>query len=156
MDALQTLVLLQNKLKTFPDVSGCKDTLKTLNVASNKITEISENALDGFKNLTKLNLSSNQLKRIPDITLMDTNISTLSIKDNELVCDCNLAWIINASSFGIDVELNTKPCREPQNLVGTEWSTIEVGDLVCPGKHVLISEVHLINIQPLNNYMTDQ
>jgi Leucine-rich repeat (LRR) protein len=82
--SLETIVLKQNQLSTFPDLREVGTTLTKLLLPNNNISYIKPDFLNALTALEELNLGFNSLTTIPDVSGPGGSLSLLKIYHNPL------------------------------------------------------------------------
>ncbi|XP_054001277.1 leucine-rich repeat-containing protein 40-like [Hylaeus anthracinus] len=80
---VETVMLQGNKLKTFPNMSGCI-LLKVLHLTANEITEIDMSCLEGVGQLRTLTLGSNKITTIPEEIIKLVNLEIFDLSCNNV------------------------------------------------------------------------
>ncbi|XP_069178132.1 leucine-rich repeat-containing protein let-4 isoform X1 [Procambarus clarkii] len=95
-DTLSSLSLLNNLITDFPsDALNTLTELRVLDIGFNLITEVPEDGFRGIKSLTLLALDGNPLTSVPGQAFahLNTSLRGLSVGGRFLHCDCKVAWI---------------------------------------------------------------
>ena len=82
LNNLAVLILRQCKLREMPPVDPVKNTLHTLMLFENEITNISKDYFEGFTVLMKVSLSYNRLTAIPDVSPVRDTLLILRVSSN--------------------------------------------------------------------------
>nr|CAD7397863.1 unnamed protein product [Timema cristinae] len=95
-DTLSSLSLLNNLLTEFPTVAiNSLTELRVLDIGFNLLTELPENSFLGTPSLTLLALDGNPLITVPEKAMahLNTSLRGLSLGGRFLQCDCKLRWV---------------------------------------------------------------
>ncbi|XP_043269579.1 leucine-rich repeat-containing protein 40-like isoform X1 [Venturia canescens] len=99
---VELIVMHNNQLSTFPDLTGCT-ALRDLDLANNNITEIKMEYLEDMGQLRSLRIDSNKVKEIPEEIVKLLNLEHLDLSCNELSNIPNFISIMpNLKYFGIE------------------------------------------------------
>ncbi|KAI4492266.1 hypothetical protein M0802_009956 [Mischocyttarus mexicanus] len=80
---VETIMLQNNKLTIFPDLSGCIK-LKELNLSENNIVDINMLHLEEVRQLKVLILGNNRIKAIPEGIIQFINLEYLDLSNNNI------------------------------------------------------------------------
>ncbi|KAK2578306.1 hypothetical protein KPH14_002582 [Odynerus spinipes] len=80
---VETIMFQNNKLTTFPDLSGCV-ALKELHLSDNNITDINMLHLEEVRQLKTLILGNNNIKAIPEGIIQLINLEYLDLSNNNI------------------------------------------------------------------------
>ncbi|XP_059472788.1 vasorin isoform X3 [Neocloeon triangulifer] len=137
-DTLSSLSLLNNLLTDFPTpaISTLKE-LRVLDIGFNLITTLPTDAFNGTPSLTLLALDGNPLASVAESSLIRLNstLRGLSIGGRFLKCDCKLKWLANWLKNG-ELQVTSRErapqfCGEPPRLRDRGFSTIQPEELSC-------------------------
>nr|CAD7443747.1 unnamed protein product [Timema bartmani] len=95
-DTLSSLSLLNNLLTEFPTVAiNSLTELRVLDIGFNLLTDLPENSFLGTPSLTLLALDGNPLITVPEKAMahLNTSLRGLSLGGRFLQCDCKLRWV---------------------------------------------------------------
>ncbi|XP_065332844.1 leucine-rich repeat and immunoglobulin-like domain-containing nogo receptor-interacting protein 3 isoform X3 [Cloeon dipterum] len=137
-DTLSSLSLLNNLLTDFPTpaVSTLKE-LRVLDIGFNLITSLPTDAFNGTPSLTLLALDGNPLASVAESSLvrLNTTLRGLSIGGRFLKCDCKLKWLANWLKNG-ELQVTSRErapqfCGEPPRLRDRTFAAIQPEELSC-------------------------
>lgn len=136
---LETLSLSQNQISwTIEDSSGAftgLERLITLNLAHNQIKSIAKRAFIGLNKIQTLDLSSNPITSIQDQSFASfKNLHELKLNSTDLVCDCNLKWLIlwlKNGSTPNQHDIHHSKCKHPKWLVGKNLLEANPDEFTC-------------------------
>ncbi|CAB3385642.1 Hypothetical predicted protein [Cloeon dipterum] len=137
-DTLSSLSLLNNLLTDFPTpaVSTLKE-LRVLDIGFNLITSLPTDAFNGTPSLTLLALDGNPLASVAESSLVRLNstLRGLSIGGRFLKCDCKLKWLANWLKNG-ELQVTSRErapqfCGEPPRLRDRTFAAIQPEELSC-------------------------
>nr|CAD7196422.1 unnamed protein product [Timema douglasi] len=114
-DTLSSLSLLNNLLTEFPTVAiNSLTELRVLDIGFNLLTDLPENAFLGTPSLTLLALDGNPLITVPEKAMahLNTSLRGLSLGGRFLQCDCKLRWVTLWIKQG-DLQVTSRE-RNPQ------------------------------------------
>ena len=117
MDNLKQFDLSSNDLQYFPDMEPLKYSLLVLKLFNNSLTLVKSELVLTLESLQKLDLGDNLLHTLSEI---GHGIS-LSISGNPLVCNMNLAWLVDRDTDAT--------CHLPITLKGRKLSSLIPEDL---------------------------
>ncbi|KAI5704670.1 hypothetical protein M8J75_007751 [Diaphorina citri] len=137
-DTLSSLSLLNNLLTEFPTkaINTLRE-LRVLDIGFNLITVLPSAAFSGNPSLTLLALDGNPMATIPFSALrhLNTTLRGLSLGGHFLQCDCKLRWIVEWIKQGdlqvTSRERNPQFCSSPAALREKSFYRIDVKDLTC-------------------------
>nr|CAD7453532.1 unnamed protein product [Timema tahoe] len=95
-DTLSSLSLLNNLLTEFPTVAiNSLTELRVLDIGFNLLTDLPESSFLGTPSLTLLALDGNPLITVPEKAMahLNTSLRGLSLGGRFLQCDCKLRWV---------------------------------------------------------------
>ena len=81
---MESIIIQSNQFTTFPNLEVIGSTLTHIDLSTNSINTVAENALDGLLVLEELNLASNVFTAFPDLTPVGATLLKLSINKNDL------------------------------------------------------------------------
>jgi Leucine-rich repeat (LRR) protein len=84
MTALETLLMMDNRLESVGNLSCVGQSLRILNLKRNRISSIPEDALQGFVKLEQLSLDSNQLTAVTGLQHVANTLQLLGVVLNPL------------------------------------------------------------------------
>ncbi|KAK6623725.1 hypothetical protein RUM43_009578 [Polyplax serrata] len=138
-DTLSSLSLLNNLITEFPTVAmSSMSELRVLDIGFNLLTDIPVNAFSGNPSLTLLALDGNPLSTVPKDSLAHLNrtLRGLSLGGRFMHCDCKLRWVAEWIRRGdlqvTSRERNPQFCGSPPQLKDRGFYSIEPKELVCP------------------------
>lgn len=117
--------------------------LEEIILRNNYIRELSNNSFAGKTQLKSIDIRNNLLTRISkDIFEQSQTINInfpgqLSLSGNPLICDCELAWILNSTAKRIAiniVDVNYAQCTLPLSSKTRPISSVSADDYVCSYK----------------------
>ena len=138
MVLLKHLNLADNKINQFPAFPEVMNTLLTLNLSQNLITDLETSDFYNIPYLIELDISKNLIIRIPNILpVYQENNQQLVItaENNPFHCNCTFAFTFLATdAFAcVRVTLSQFPCGSPQEYAGVAyWDVLEYA--FCTGK----------------------
>ena len=131
--ATKSLAFDRCSMRRFPDFNVYIPTIKNIWLTDNYLTELS---LDDFRNLTNLNtlrLDRNDLTTMPDLYNY-SSLKTLFLRENPLVCDRALCWIVMWSHTRTPaLTLDTATCQNPTELQGVLLTDLHPLNIGCYG-----------------------
>ncbi|XP_073988540.1 leucine-rich repeat and fibronectin type-III domain-containing protein hattifattener isoform X2 [Rhodnius prolixus] len=138
-DTLSSLSLLNNLLTEFPtEALRPLSELRVLDIGFNLLTELPLDAFLGNPSLTLLALDGNPLSTIPGpaIAHLNSTLRGLSLGGRFLHCDCRIRWVAQWIRRGdlqvTSRERNPQFCGSPPRFTDLNFYNIEPEDLVCP------------------------
>ncbi|ELU05776.1 hypothetical protein CAPTEDRAFT_221383 [Capitella teleta] len=141
LTSLDSLDLSHNRMSHLPDIRSVKRSLTFLDLSHNDFSRLAENDIPGLVSLmAKLDylvVKDAHLRTIGDIRSLVHPESDLHLDmsgNNDLVCDCSLAWIKN-SNIAKDLKPDSRPCGQPQKFRGVRWDSISAASL-CEGQPI--------------------
>lgn len=137
-NTLSSLSLLNNLLTEYPTVAISKlPELRVLDLGFNLITEIPNDAFLANPSLTLLALDGNPIETIPKKAFMHLNstLRGLSLGGRHLQCDCRIRWVIEWIKYG-DLQVTSRE-RNPQFCASPSY----------------LKNQHLYKINPLGNFV---
>ena len=93
----EELLFSHNRVRTVHNASYLRS-LRRLDISYNYIEEITDEAIDSFDHMDKVNLNNNLLRRIPPQFKYLRNVK-LTLGGNKLICDCHSVWLIKWTWF---------------------------------------------------------
>ncbi|KDR19316.1 Leucine-rich repeats and immunoglobulin-like domains protein 3 [Zootermopsis nevadensis] len=137
-DTLSSLSLLNNLMTDFPTAAiNSLTELRVLDIGFNLLTELPGDAFFGTPSLTLLALDGNPLTTVPELALahLNTTLRGLSLGGRFLHCDCRLRWVtewIRRSDLQVTSrERNPQFCGSPTRLKDRGFYTIQPDELTC-------------------------
>lgn len=131
-NTLSSLSLLNNLLTDYPTAAISKlPELRVLDLGFNLITEIPNDAFLANPSLTLLALDGNPIETIPKkaFTHLNTTLRGLSLGGRYLKCDCRIQWVIEWIKNGdlqvTSRERNPQFCASPSNLKNKHFYKID-------------------------------
>lgn len=131
-NTLSSLSLLNNLLTDYPTAAISKlPELRVLDLGFNLITEIPSNAFLANPSLTLLALDGNPIETIPEkaFTHLNTTLRGLSLGGRYLQCDCRIRWVIEWIKHGdlqvTSRERNPQFCASPSYLKNKHFYKID-------------------------------
>ncbi|BES88956.1 LRR_TYP [Nesidiocoris tenuis] len=137
-DTLSSLSLLNNLLTEFP-TSALRplSELRVLDIGFNLLTELPLDAFLGNPSLTLLALDGNPLSTVPGpaVAHLNSTLRGLSLGGRFLHCDCRLRWIAQWIRRGdlqvTSRERNPQFCGSPPRFLDVNFYNIEPEELTC-------------------------
>ncbi|OXA63397.1 Carboxypeptidase N subunit 2 [Folsomia candida] len=153
-DTLSSLSLLNNLITNFPR-SALKNLheLRVLDLGFNLLTEVPRDAFQGLKSLTLLALDGNPLATLSETSFapLNTTLRGISLGGRFLNCDCRLQWVLEwVQTYDLQVtsrERNPQFCGSPTSLRSLNFYQIQPEDLACP-KNETIKNDYDVNLSP--------
>nr|CAD7570008.1 unnamed protein product [Timema californicum] len=137
-DTLSSLSLLNNLLTEFPTVAiNSLTELRVLDIGFNLLTDLPENSFLGTPSLTLLALDGNPLITVPEKAMahLNTSLRGLSLGGRFLQCDCKLRWVtlwIRQGDLQVTSrERNPQFCGSPAMLRDRGFYSILPEELRC-------------------------
>lgn len=131
-NTLSSLSLLNNLLTEYPTAAISKlPELRVLDLGFNLITEIPNDAFIANPSLTLLALDGNPIETIPKkaFTHLNTTLRGLSLGGRYLQCDCRIRWVIEWIKNGdlqvTSRERNPQFCASPSYLKNKHFYKID-------------------------------
>lgn len=131
-NTLSSLSLLNNLLTEYPTAAISKlPELRVLDLGFNLITEIPDDAFLENPSLTLLALDGNPIETIPKIAFahLNTTLRGLSLGGRYLQCDCRIRWVIEWIKNGdlqvTSRERNPQFCASPSYLKNKHFYKID-------------------------------
>eukprot|EP00794_Sanderia_malayensis_P005727 gene5727-6427_t len=90
--------------------------LKHLNISQNSLLYIHQQAFHGLKNLKRISLKKNKLTTLPKSTF--SNSSKIELDDNDLICDCDMSWLVAITKEKRRGVSDNSKCKYPTLLAG--------------------------------------
>ncbi|KAK6638540.1 hypothetical protein RUM43_006807 [Polyplax serrata] len=106
--------------------------LKVLQLDNNKLTCIDEMAVSGLKDLEVLNLNNNNLTSVGKSMFEGMNLRSLRLSENNLICDCHLAWLARWLRKSPRLAPYTR-CYSPNQLKGQNVADLHDQEFKCSG-----------------------
>ncbi len=157
LPVLYQFKLQGNRITVQPDVTPLAPSLKILNVAYNKISEIRSDHISDLVRLEDLDLSNNHIKTfstsiiksLPGLIRLSLSGNKMksfgpaitvtwplqvSLLDNRLHCDTDMCWIkklIDVTGSMMTISLSTDPCATPEDCAAMCCHLVE-----CSGFYV--------------------
>ncbi|XP_060857640.1 leucine-rich repeat and fibronectin type III domain-containing protein 1-like protein [Metopolophium dirhodum] len=137
-NTLSSLSLLNNLLTDYPTIAISKlPELRVLDLGFNLIKEIPNDAFLANPSLTLLALDGNPIETIPKkaFTHLNTTLRGLSLGGRYLQCDCRIRWVIEWIKNGdlqvTSRERNPQFCASPSFLKNKHFYKIDPSEMVC-------------------------
>ncbi|KAK8725294.1 hypothetical protein OTU49_010800, partial [Cherax quadricarinatus] len=137
-DTLSSLSLLNNLITDFPtEALNTLTELRVLDIGFNLITEVPEDGFRGIRSLTLLALDGNPLNSVPGqaFSHLNTSLRGLSVGGRFLHCDCKVAWISEwIRDYDLQVtsrERNPQFCGQPPDLRDRSFYQLNPAELAC-------------------------
>lgn len=131
-NTLSSLSLLNNLLTEYPTAAISKlPELRVLDLGFNLITEIPNDAFQANPSITLLALDGNPIETIPKkaFTHLNTTLRGLSLGGRYLQCDCRIRWVIEWIKNGdlqvTSRERNPQFCASPSYLKNKHFYKID-------------------------------
>lgn len=134
---LRILYLYKNRIEHIsPGAFAHLPKLEQLYLHYNRLTDIAKGTFNDLPSLERLFLHNNMLKRLPADAFQNVGSMTrLRLDSNELVCDCNLLWLVE--------RLEKKPiemaamCQYPDQMKGRPLTTMTSKDFHCTKPRIM-------------------
>ena len=127
--ATKALALQTCSIHQFPHFDVHMPAIQNIMLTENYLTELSFDDFRNLSNLETLKLDRNNLTTLPDL-YNHSSLTTLFLKENPLVCDHALCWIVMWSHTRTPaLTLDAATCQKPTELQG-----------------VLLADLHPLNI----------
>ena len=105
--------------------------LKSLDLSYNELAVLTMDTLVGLTSLERLKLNNNKLQTIEFGAFSHlSNIQKIDLSDNPLLCDCNLAWLVDQDHW-LDIAGARARCGAPEHLVGASIKKLSVSEMTC-------------------------
>jgi len=137
-DTLSSLSMLNNLLTEFPvEAIRSLPELRVLDLGFNLIRIVPPTAFKETKDLTLLALDGNPMAFIPEeaVKHLNKSLKGLSLGGRFLTCDCKMRWITEwIQNFDLQVtsrERNPQFCGNPQHLRDRNFYQLNTRDLTC-------------------------
>ncbi|ELT93791.1 hypothetical protein CAPTEDRAFT_190972 [Capitella teleta] len=117
---LRYITLGFNQLTSFPDFHEVSNTLKEVDVSSNKITKIFQEEINYLTKLEYFFLNSNPIISLPDLPMNLPAIKSLQLEGISFHCCCDVAWLRKP----INIQTDPRPCISP-----TKWTNTIMYDI---------------------------
>ncbi|KAL1124192.1 hypothetical protein AAG570_001962 [Ranatra chinensis] len=137
-ETLSSLSLLNNLLTEFPtEAISALTELRVLDIGFNLLTELPRDAFYGNPSLTLLALDGNPLYTVPGpaVAHLNATLRGLSLGGKFLHCDCRLRWVAQWIRRGdlqvTSRERNPEFCGSPPRFTERKFYNIEPEELVC-------------------------
>ena len=136
----KALALDACSLHRFPHFDIYMPTIKNIMLTENYLTELSLDDFRNLSNLETLKLDRNNLTTLPDL-YSHTSLKTLFLKENPLVCDRALCWIVMWPYTRTPaLILDTAMCQNPTELQGVLLVDLHPLNIDCyGGKYVAVN-----------------
>ncbi|XP_054281900.1 leucine-rich repeat and fibronectin type-III domain-containing protein 3 isoform X2 [Macrosteles quadrilineatus] len=151
-DTLSSLSLLNNLLTEFPvGAINSLTELRVLDIGFNLLTELPVTAFSGTPSLTLLALDGNPLASIPGAALahLNTTLRGLSLGGRFLHCDCRLRWIaqwIRSNDLQVTSrERSPQFCGTPPRFHDRNFYTILPEELTCGNENSPVGVATVVN-----------
>ena len=151
---LRVFKVIRNALTEIPDLSVVEDYLNELHVQQNHISDVTNlaglssvtkifmnnnfvtairfSSISTLTSLVRLSVRNNIIVTLEDMSSLSNHHLYFEMNDNNLTCDCTLAWTKDSSNSNLNVVLN---CARPPHLEGQLLGNINVSQL-CPGERL--------------------
>ncbi|KAL2739715.1 peroxidasin [Vespula maculifrons] len=105
--------------------------LEQLYLHYNRLTDIGKGTFNNLPSLERLFLHNNMLQRLPADAFQNVGPMTrLRLDSNELVCDCNLLWLVERLEKRPTDEM-AAICQYPNEMKGKPLTTMTSRDFHC-------------------------
>uniref|UniRef100_UPI00358F2AB1 leucine-rich repeat transmembrane protein FLRT3-like n=1 Tax=Myxine glutinosa TaxID=7769 RepID=UPI00358F2AB1 len=133
LPSLVELSLSRNLLTTAPAQLPTV-TLQRLLMQDNQITWVSHDALQGLRQLQRLDMSGNRLRTLQRGSFdgLDS-LNQLFARNNPWHCDCNLLWLRNWMRARSSISSRGMTCQSPESVKGLPIRDLSLGRLDCSG-----------------------
>ncbi|ELU09149.1 hypothetical protein CAPTEDRAFT_216835 [Capitella teleta] len=119
---IEIIDLHKNKIDSMAvDFSRLKQ-LKKLHLGSNQIQIVSLATLLPHKHLSQLILRNNRISSVTNPGVFSARTIAISLTQNDLNCDCRLAWTTAGNCGNMTVE---GECSTPLHLSGTQLANVD-------------------------------
>lgn len=130
---LQSLWLSDNQIRCLvPEIFRDLVDLQVLDLGDNEIGQWYEPILQRSQNLTLLALEKNSMRALTEAVVEDFQIrslETIRLKDNELVCNCSLAFFNDSLDTSIFVDFSSYVCVQNNKYYNV---SVVLQELDCP------------------------
>ncbi|XP_042219293.1 leucine-rich repeat and fibronectin type-III domain-containing protein 3-like [Homarus americanus] len=154
-DTLSSLSMLNNLITDFPrDALNTLEELRVLDIGFNLITEIPVDGFKGVRSLTLLALDGNPLTSVPGqaFTHLNTSLRGLSVGGRFLHCDCQVAWISEwIRDYDLQVtsrERNPQFCGQPPEYRERSFYQLNPDELACNTTSALANSPTIVRPLP--------
>ncbi|XP_069992817.1 uncharacterized protein haf isoform X1 [Penaeus vannamei] len=137
-DTLSSLSLLNNLITDFPAAAlNTLTELRVLDIGFNLITRVPLNGFRSVTSLTLLALDGNPLSSVPERAFahLNTTLRGFSVGGRFLQCDCRVAWITEwIRDYDLQVtsrERNPQFCGQPPELRERSFYQVNPSELAC-------------------------
>ncbi|XP_063593877.1 uncharacterized protein LOC134770874 [Penaeus indicus] len=137
-DTLSSLSLLNNLITDFPAAAlNTLTELRVLDIGFNLITRVPLNGFRAVTSLTLLALDGNPLNTVPERAFahLNTTLRGFSVGGRFLQCDCRVAWITEwIRDYDLQVtsrERNPQFCGQPPELRERSFYQVNPDELAC-------------------------
>ncbi|XP_042869225.1 uncharacterized protein LOC122251378 [Penaeus japonicus] len=137
-DTLSSLSLLNNLITDFPSAAlNTLTELRVLDIGFNLITRVPLNGFRAVTSLTLLALDGNPLSTVPEQAFahLNTTLRGFSVGGRFLQCDCRVAWITEwIRDYDLQVtsrERQPQFCGQPPELRERSFYQVNPSDLAC-------------------------
>ncbi|XP_068244417.1 uncharacterized protein haf isoform X2 [Palaemon carinicauda] len=155
-DTLSSLSLLNNHITDFPtEALNTLSELRVLDIGFNMITKIPDDAFHGVRSLTLLALDGNPINTVPlqAFKHLNTTLRGFSVGGKFLHCDCRVAWITEwIRDYDLQVtsrERNPQFCGQPSEYRDRSFFQLGPSELVCDTADGANPERTLSTLDPL-------
>ena len=129
----KTLALDTCSIHRFPHFEIFMPAIKNIMLTENYLTELSVDDFRNLSNLETLKLDRNNLTTLPDL-YNHSSLRTLFLRENPLVCDRALCWIVMSSRTRTPaLTLDTATCQNPTELQGVLLTDLHPLNIGCYG-----------------------
>ncbi|ELT90383.1 hypothetical protein CAPTEDRAFT_217379 [Capitella teleta] len=117
------VILDKNLLTNIPDFLAVNATLRTLDIQSNELVDVSPGEVSYLGKLENFYLKGNRISLLPDLAKYLPSLTKLMINELPLQCCCGMAWMKELSE-SFSVEMDTRPCVSPSKWNESTWDEI--------------------------------
>ncbi|KAL2716374.1 peroxidasin [Vespula squamosa] len=111
--------------------------LEQLYLHYNRLTDIGKGTFNNLPSLERLFLHNNMLQRLPADAFQNVGPMTrLRLDSNELVCDCNLLWLVERLEKRPTIEM-AAICQYPNEMKGKPLATMTSRDFHCTKPRIM-------------------
>ncbi|XP_064116162.1 leucine-rich repeat and fibronectin type-III domain-containing protein 3-like isoform X1 [Macrobrachium nipponense] len=155
-DTLSSLSLLNNHITEFPtEALNTLTELRVLDIGFNMITKIPDDAFYGVRSLTLLALDGNPINTVPVQAFkhLNTTLRGFSVGGKFLHCDCKVAWITEwIRDYDLQVtsrERNPQFCGQPPEYRDRSFFQLGPSEFVCDSEDHANPELPVSTLDPL-------
>ncbi|XP_047479451.1 adhesion G protein-coupled receptor A3-like [Penaeus chinensis] len=111
-------------------------------LSNNALASLNSSQVAGLHKLVRLKLARNPLARLHEGLLEELgSLKILDLSQTELVCDCGLRWLAEASATKrVRVTVATK-CFRPRDFNGTQFKKLQPENFQCHGPGLSVVEL---------------